>query len=51
MMSIEESLHRRRAIQTQRGRKTRKLGGMLAAEVLDYIVHSGLLWRLRPDGG
>ena len=28
-MSIEESPHRRRAIQTQRGRKTRKLGGTL----------------------
>ncbi len=22
-----------------------------ASEVLDYMVHSGLLWRLRPDGG
>jgi hypothetical protein len=22
-----------------------------AAEVRDYLVHSGLLWRLRPDGG
>jgi hypothetical protein len=21
------------------------------SEVLDYMVHSGLLWRLRPDGG
>jgi hypothetical protein len=22
-----------------------------ASEVLDYVVHSGLLWRLCPDGG
>jgi hypothetical protein len=22
-----------------------------ASEALDYMVHSGLLWRLRPDGG
>ncbi len=22
-----------------------------AAEALDYTVHSGLLWRLGPDGG
>jgi hypothetical protein len=50
-MSVEQSAHRHRAIQTQRGRKTRKLGGTLASEVLDYLVHSGLLWRLRPDGG
>jgi hypothetical protein len=50
MMSSEESPHRRRAIQTQRGRKTRKLGGTLASEVLDSMVHSDLLSRLRPDG-
>jgi hypothetical protein len=23
----------------------------VASEVLDYMVHSGLLWRLRPAGG
>jgi hypothetical protein len=50
-MSIEESPHRRRAIQTQHGRQTRKLGGTLASEILDDMVHSGLLWRRRPDGG
>jgi hypothetical protein len=22
-----------------------------ASEVLDYMVHSGLLWRLQPGGG